>query len=307
MAELTVSIGPMKIRNPVMPASGTFGYGQEYEPFLDPARLGAVVVKTITHKPRLGNPPHRSTEVPGGFLASIGLQNVGVDCFVEEKLPFFEDIDTRLIVSIGGDTLEEVAHVASVLERHDTVDALEVNASCPNINKGGMQFGKDLDCMKDLVTRVRGVTGKPLILKLTPMVGDIRPFAELCQKCGADAVSLINAPVGMAINIDTRRSMLGKNLTGGLTGPAIRPLALHLVWQATKCVDIPVIGIGGITCAKDALEFLIAGATAIQVGTMNFVNPGVTVEIAAGINSYLDKNGISSVNDLVGSLDCLAP
>lgn len=302
MAELSVSIGSMSMKNPVMPASGTFGYGQEYEDFLDLDKLGAVVVKTITPGPRLGNPSHRSTEVPAGMLASIGIQNVGAECFARDKLPFFESKKTRLIVSIGGESVHEVVRVASFFDEYPRVDALEVNASCPNIKKGGMQFGRDLDCMRDLVPRVREATGKPLLIKLTPMVSDIRPFAEACQAGGADGVSLINSPVGMAIDIDTRRSKLGRNLTGGIAGPAIRPMALYLVRQAVRAVDIPVVGIGGITCARDALEFLIAGATAVQVGTMNFVRPGVTIEIVEGINDYLDINGIAGVMGLIGSL-----
>jgi len=300
--DLSVEIGPMKLKNPVMPASGTFGYGQEYSEFIDLNRLGAIIVKTITLKPRVGSYPHRSTEVACGFLANIGLQNVGVERFIEEKLLYFDGIDAPLIVSIGGESVDEFVEVASTLNRQKRVNGLEVNISCPNLDKGGMHFGVDREVTKDLVTRVRDVTEKGLIVKLTPMVTDIRPFAEICQQCGADGVSLINALVGMAIDIKTRRSKLGRNTTGGLAGPAIKPLALYLVWQAGKTVDIPVIGIGGISSAEDAIEFFIAGASAIEIGTWNFVNPIITMEIIDGIESYMVENEINSLTELIGTI-----
>lgn len=300
--DLTVQIGPLQLRNPVMPASGTFGYGQEYSEFLNLNRLGAIIVKTITFRPRAGSLPHRSTEVSSGFLANIGLQNVGVKRFIEEKLPYFEGIDSPLIVSIGGESVEEFAEVTKVLNNQKRVDALEINISCPNVQKGGMQFGADLEITRDLVSRLRDLTEKGLIIKLTPMVTDIRPFAEICQLCGADGVSLINALVGMAIDIRTRRSKLGRNVTGGLVGPAIKPHALYLVWQAVKVVDIPVIGIGGISSAEDAIEFLIAGASAIEVGTWNLVNPAGMVEIIEGIKAYMAQNKIKALSEVIGTL-----
>jgi len=262
--DTSVVIGTMKLKTPVMPASGTFGYGQEYSEFIDLNRLGAIVVKTITLKPRVGSYPHRSTEVASGFLANIKL--------------------------------------ADILNRQQRVDALELNISCPNVEKGGMHFGMDLKVTEDLVKRVRNVTEKSVIVKLTPLVMDIRPFAEICQLCGADGVSLINALVGMAIDIRTRRSKLGRNITGGLAGPAIKPFSLYLVWQACKTVDIPVIGIGGISSAEDAIEFLIAGASAIEVGTWNLVNPAGMVEIIEGIEAYMAQNKIKALSDLIGTL-----
>jgi dihydroorotate dehydrogenase (NAD+) catalytic subunit len=285
-----------------MPAAGTFGYGQEYSEFMDLNSLGAIVVKTITLRPRVGSLPHRSTEVSSGFLANIGLQNVGVHRFIEEKLPYFEGIDTPLMVSIGGESIEEFTEVAKVLNRQKRIDALELNISCPNVQRGGMQFGVDVEVTRDLVSRVRDLTEKGLIVKLTPMVTDIRPFADACQNCGADGVSLINALVGMAIDSTTRRSKLGRNMTGGLAGPAIKPHALYLVWQAGKTVDIPVIGIGGISSAEDAVEFLIAGASAVQIGTWNFVEPGGLVKIIEGIRAYMVDNGFTKLSEVIGTL-----
>lgn len=301
LPDLSVNIGRMHLKNPVMPASGTFGYGQEYSEFLDLNRLGAVIVKTITLKPRMGSYPHRSTEVPSGFLASIGLQNVGIERFIEEKLPYFDGIDVPLIVSIGGQSVEEYVKLAKILNRQKRVDSLELNISCPNVDKGGMHFGADPDATRDLITRARDVAEKTLIVKLTPMVADIRPFAEISQQCGADGVSLINGLVGMAIDIKTRRSKLGRNTTGGLVGPAIRPFALYLVWQAAKSIDIPVVGIGGISSAEDAIEFLIAGASAIEIGTWNFINPGITMEVIDGIEAYMKETKIQSLSELIGT------
>lgn len=301
LPDLSVNIGRMHLKNPVMPASGTFGYGQEYSEFLDLNRLGAVIVKTITLKPRMGSYPHRSTEVPSGFLASIGLQNVGIERFIQEKLPYFDGIDVPLIVSIGGQSVEEYVKLAKILNRQKRVDSLELNISCPNVDKGGMHFGADPDATRDLITRARDVAEKTLIVKLTPMVADIRPFAEISQQCGADGVSLINGLVGMAIDIKTRRSKLGRNTTGGLVGPAIRPFALYLVWQAAKSIDIPVVGIGGISSAEDAIEFLIAGASAIEIGTWNFINPGITMEVIDGIEAYMKETKIQSLSELIGT------
>jgi dihydroorotate dehydrogenase (NAD+) catalytic subunit len=301
LPDLSLCIGKMRLKNPIMPASGTFGYGQEYEDYIDLSQLGAVVVKTITLKPRIGSHPHRSTEVSAGFLASIGLQNVGIQRFIEEKLPYFESVDSLLIVSIGGESIEEYVKLAEILNREKRVDALEVNISCPNVYKGGMHFGADPEVTRDLVTRVRDVTDKTLIIKLTPMVADIRLFATISQQCGADGVSLINGLPGMAVDIKTRRSKLGRNVSGGLTGPAIKPFALYLVRQVYESIDIPVIGIGGISSPEDAIEFFIVGASAIEIGTWNFINPQIMIGVINGIQDYLLANNIQTLSQLIGT------
>jgi dihydroorotate dehydrogenase (NAD+) catalytic subunit len=298
LTDYSVKIGPLQLKNPVMPASGTFGYAEEYVPYLDLNRLGAIVVKTITLKPRVGSYPHRSTEVAAGLLATIGLQNVGIECFLRDKLPFFERLETPLIVNIGGESIEEYVSLASSLERQAVVRGLELNVSCPNVHKGGMHFGVDLEVLNDLVSRVRQVTGKMLTVKLTPMITDIRPFAEICQRQGADALSLINAPLGMAVDVGNRRSRLGKNLTGGLTGPAIKPIALYCVWRAHRAVDLPIIGIGGISSLEDAIEFFIAGACAVQVGTWNFINPRITLDLIEGLERYMKEHHIKDLSEL---------
>lgn len=294
----SVRIGPLQLKNPVMPASGTFGYAEEYASFMDLNLLGAIVVKTITLKPRVGSYPHRSAEVASGLLASIGLQNVGIERFIEDKLPFFEELKTPLIVNIGGESIEDYVSLANSLDQQATVRGIELNVSCPNVRKGGMHFGVDPEVLRELVSRVRQVTGKALMVKLTPAVTDIRLFAEICQRQGADAVSLINAPVGMAVDIKTRRSRLGKNLTGGLTGPAIKPLALYCVWRVCRAVDLPVIGIGGISSLEDALEFFIAGACAVQVGTWNFINPRITLDIIEGLEKYMVEHHLKSLPEI---------
>jgi len=302
LCELSSYIGPMRLKNPVMPASGTFGYGEEYEDYVDLNRLGAVIVKTITLKPRIGSHPHRSTEVPSGLLANIGLQNVGIEGFIDEKLPYFGDIDTSLIVSIGGESIEEYVNLGKILNGHTRVDALELNISCPNVESGGIHFGVDPKVTRGLVTCVRDITEKALIVKLTPMVTDIRIFAEICQQCGADAVSLINGLPGMAIDVKARRSKLGRNTAGALVGPAIKPFALYLVRQVCETVDIPVFGIGGISSTEDAMEFLIAGASAVEIGTWNFINPKITMEIIDGIEAYLLENNLHSISEVIGTL-----
>jgi len=303
----SVRIGPLQMKNPVMPASGTFGYAEEYASFMDLNLLGAIVVKTITLKPRIGSYPHRSTEVASGLLASIGLQNVGIERFIEDKLPFFEDLKTPLIVNIGGESIEDYVSLANSLDQQAMVRGIELNVSCPNVRKGGMHFGVDPEVLRELVSRVRQVTGKALMVKLTPVVTDIRLFAEICQRQGADAVSLINAPVGMAVDIKTRRSRLGKNLTGGLTGPAIKPLALYCIWRVCRAVDLPVIGIGGISSLEDALEFFIAGACAVQVGTWNFINPRITLDIIEGLEKYMVENHLETLQELRGTLALKCP
>ena len=301
LPDLSLSIGGIRFKNPIMPASGTFGYGQEYEDYIDLNQLGAIIVKTITLMPKMGSHPHRSTEVSAGFLASIGLQNVGIHRFVEEKLPYFENVDSLLIVSIGGESIEEYVKLAKILDRQKRVDALEINISCPNVHKGGMHFGADPVATKDIVTRVRDVTDKTLIVKLTPLVTDIRLFATLSQQCGADGVSLINGLPGMAVDIRTNRSKLGRNVSGGLVGPAIKPFALYLVRQVYESIDIPVIGIGGISSPEDAIEFFIVGASAIEIGTWNFVNPNIMIEVINGIQDYMLSNNIQELSQLIGT------
>ncbi|MCU0595778.1 MAG: dihydroorotate dehydrogenase [Desulfobacterota bacterium] len=298
LPDRSVTLGRLQLKNPVMPAAGTFGYAEEYSNFLDLDRLGAIVVKTITLKSRVGSYPHRSTETASGFLASIGLQNVGIERFLQDKLPFFERLKTPLIVNIGGESVEEYVSLAKSLDPQAAVRGLELNVSCPNVRKGGMHFGVDPEVLRDLVSRVRQVTGKMVTVKLTPMVTDIRPFAEICQRQGADAVSVINAPIGMAVDIKTRRSRLGKNMTGGLAGPAIKPIALYCVWQVCRTVDLPVIGIGGIASLEDALEFFIAGACAVQVGTWNFINPRITLDIIEGLEKYMAEHQIKSLSEI---------
>lgn len=302
LPDLSIRIGRLVLKNPVMPAAGTFGYGREYEQFFDLNRLGAIIIKTITLRPRMGSLPHRSTEVPSGLLANIGLQNVGIERFIEEKLPYFDKIETPLIVNIGGETIEEYVKLSQILHRQKRVNAIELNISCPNVKKGGMHFGVDPDVTGELVTRVRDTTDKTVIVKLSPMVTDIRIFAGISQQCGANAISLINGLIGLAIDIKTKRSKLGRNVTGGFVGPAIKPFALYLVWQVYKTVDVPVIGIGGISSAEDAIEFLIAGASAIQIGTYNFIDPKITLKVIDGIEVYMIQNKIEKLNTLIGSL-----
>lgn len=301
LPDLSVHIGRMRLKNPVMPASGTFGYGQEYETFIDLNQLGAVIVKTITLKPRIGSYPHRLIEDRCALLVSIGLQNVGIERFIEDKLPYFNTIETPLIVSIGGESIQEYVELAKILDQQKRVSGLELNVSCPNVGKGGMHFGVDPEAIRQLVSGVRDATDKTLIVKLTPMVTDIRIFAEISQECGADAVSLLNGLIGLAIDIKTRRSKLGRNITAGFGGPTLKPFALYLVWRVYKAVDIPVIGIGGITSTEDAIEFLIAGASAIEIGTWNFINPRITIDVIDGIEAYMVENKIQNFSELIGT------
>ncbi|MCE5281384.1 MAG: dihydroorotate dehydrogenase [Deltaproteobacteria bacterium] len=300
--DLSVSIGRLKLKNPVMTASGTFGYGEEYAPFVDLNLLGAVIVKGLSLEPRLGNPPPRIMETPAGMLNAVGLQNIGVRAFIAEKLPFLRQYDTAVVANIFGETLEEYRRLAGILNDTEGVSAVEVNISCPNVKKGGIAFGARPELAAEVTRAVRGETALPVIVKLTPNVTDITEIALAVEEAGADALSLINTLTGMSVDIEKRRPRLA-NITGGLSGPAVRPIALRMVWQAVRAVKIPVIGIGGIATASDALEFLIAGATAIQVGTANFINPSCTMEILEGIGRYLDRHGIAGVAELIGSLD----
>jgi dihydroorotate dehydrogenase (NAD+) catalytic subunit len=297
---LAVELGSLKIKNPVMTASGTFGYGEEYADYVDLNRLGAIVVKGLSLKPRLGNPPPRIMETAGGMLNSVGLQNIGVDAFIEEKLPFLHKYDVAVIANIYGETYDEYKKVAKILSSAKGVHALEVNISCPNVKNGGLSFGSDPKIAARVTRGVKDETSLPVIVKLTPNVTDIAAIAQAVEKAGADAISLINTLTGMSVDLKTRRSHL-KNITGGLSGPAIKPVALRMVWQVVQRVSVPVIGIGGIMTAEDALEFLILGARAVQIGTANFINPHVTLEVIEGIKNYLAANKIKDVNDIIGT------
>jgi dihydroorotate dehydrogenase (NAD+) catalytic subunit len=300
--DLRTKLGPLALKNPVMTASGTFGYGREYEPLTDLNLLGAVVVKGLSLKPRGGNPPPRTVETPCGMLNSIGLANIGTEAFVEEKLPWLKRLDTAIIVNIYGESFDEYGELAKRLKDVHGVSAIEVNISCPNVDSGGMAFGTDPYASAKVTERVLKNTDKPVIVKLSPNVTDIRLVAKEVEGAGADALSLINTLTGMAIDIESRRPVLA-NISGGLSGPAIRPIALHMIYQVVKTVEIPVIGVGGIMSYRDALEFLIAGATAIQVGTANFVNPRATIEIIEGIRRYCIEKGITEIGELIGSLE----
>ena len=301
---LEVEIAGIKLKNPVMTASGTFGYGEEFSPFIDLDKLGAMVLKGITLKPKMGNPPPRVIETPSGMLNSIGLQNVGVEMLIKEKLPYLQKFNTPVIINISGDTIEEYVELARRLgevSKQMGIAGLEVNISCPNVKKGGMAWGTDTKATYKIISSIRKVTSLPLIVKLTPNVTDIKTIAQAAEEAGADTLSLINTLVGMVVDIDSRKPKLA-NVSGGLSGPAVKPVALWLVWQVFQTVNIPVIGIGGIIKTEDALEFIIAGARAIEIGTANFVNPKVTIEIIEGIEKYLTENNIKDMNELVGSM-----
>ena len=289
------------MKNPVMTASGTFGYGNEYADFIDLNLLGATVVKGITNVPWPGNPMQRIAETPSGMLNAIGLQNVGVDNFIEKKLPYLRNFEIPVIVNICGERLEEYEEVTEKLDGTDGVAAIELNISCPNLHCGGMSFGVDSKLTHQLVNAVRVKTALPLLVKLSPNVTDITVIASAAADAGADGLSVINTLLGMAIDIKTRRPML-ENVTGGLSGPAIKPIALRMVWQIYNTVKIPIIGMGGIMTRDDAIEFFIAGASAVAVGTAHFVNPRTPLDIIDGIREYLEQNGITSIGELVGSL-----
>lgn len=302
MSSLEVTLGALSFSNPVLTASGTFGYGSEFADTVDLDRLGGIVVKGISLQPSDGNPPPRIVETACGMLNSIGLENVGVDDFAANKLPFLKSLSCRCIVNVYGKTVEEYAILAERLDCLDGVDAIELNISCPNVKAGGMAFGVDPAAAAAVVSGARSRTGKHLMVKLSPNVSDITLIAKSVQDAGADSISLINTLAGMAIDINTRRPRLA-NIIGGLSGPAVKPVALRMVWETARAVEVPVVGIGGIMNAEDALEFLVAGASAVQVGTANFINPSVTMEILDGIEAFLDANGISSVTEIIGSLE----
>ena len=299
--QMRVDIGGIEIKNPVMTASGTFGYAGEYVELVDLNRLGAIVVKGLSLEPSTGNPPPRIVETPCGMLNAIGLENVGLAAFVKEKLPFLRRLDTPVFVNIYGRRTEEYAKLAARLEDIDGVSGIEVNISCPNVKSGGMAFGAYPESAAEVVRAVRKQTTKPLMIKLSPNVTDITKIAKSVEAEGADSISLINTITGMAIDIETRRPKIA-NITGGLSGPAIKPVALRMVWQVAQTVNVPVIGIGGIMTANDALEFLIAGAVAVQVGTANFINPHATTDIIDGIESFLIERNISNISDIIATL-----
>lgn len=299
--QLAVEVAGMSLRNPVMPASGTFGYGEEYAPYVDLNSIGAVVTKGLSLKPKAGNDTPRICETVSGMLNAIGLQNVGIDVFLKHRMPFLEQFDTPVVVNFFGNTQEEYAEVASRLDEVDKVTALEMNISCPNVKHGGIVFGTDIQAIESVVSQVRKKTSKPLIVKLTPNVTDIQTTAKAAEAAGADALSLINTLTGMAVDVRTRKPKLA-NTIGGLSGPAVRPIAVRLTHQVVQAVDVPVIGIGGITCAADALEFLIVGAKAVQVGTANFVEPGAMARILNELEDFCIEEGISDINEVIGSL-----
>lgn len=300
--DMTVEIAGMKFRNPVMAASGTFGYGEEFASYVNLEKMGAFVTKGLSLKPRAGNPTPRIVETPGGMLNAIGLQNVGIDAFIEKKVPFLRTVDTPAIANFFGNTIDEYAELAGRLDRISEIAALEINISCPNVKQGGIVFGTDPECASGVVSACRAATTKPLIVKLSPNVTDIVSMACACEEAGADALSLINTLTGMAIDLQRRKPVLA-NITGGFSGPAIKPVALRMVWQVAKAVKLPLIGIGGIMNATDALEFILAGATAVQVGTANFVNPAAAQEIAEGMENWLRDNNVASIRSLIGALE----
>jgi len=298
---LQVKIGPLELKNPVLAASGTFGYGREFSDLVDVNLLGGIVVKGLSIKPMPGNPPPRIVETPCGMLNSIGLANVGLETFLKEKLPWLQNLNTVVIVNIYGHSMDEYGAVAAGLRGIEGISALEVNISCPNVEVGGMAFGTDPDVAAKVTDKVLKNSDKPVIVKLSPNVTDITAVARAVEKAGAHALSLINTLTGMAIDIDTREPKLA-SFSGGLSGPAIRPVALYMVHEVVRAVRIPVIGIGGIMDYRDALEFLIAGARAIQVGTANFVNPRATLDIVEGLKKFCEDQGISSIDEIIGSL-----
>ena len=300
--DLTVDIAGIRLRNPVMTASGTFGYGSEFADYMDLESIGAIITKGLSLRPKAGNHTPRIVETSAGMLNAIGLQNVGIDAFIKEKLPFIRKMNTPVIVNVYGNSLEEYSELAQRVDRIPEVAGLEVNISCPNVKQGGIVFGTDPKAAFEVVSLVREATIKPVIVKLSPNVTDVVEMAQASIDAGADAISLINTLTGMAIDLQKRKPVLA-NVTGGLSGPAIKPVALRMVWQVAKAVKVPVIGIGGITTAMDALEFIVAGASAVQIGTANFLNPKASQDIASDMERYLMENGISGIGEIIGTLE----
>jgi dihydroorotate dehydrogenase (NAD+) catalytic subunit len=300
--DLSVIVAGVKFPNPVLVASGTFGYGEEYGTLIDLSKLGGIITKSITLNPREGNPPPRTVETPSGMLNAIGLANIGVERFIQEKLPFLRKQKTRIIVNVAGSTIQEYVEVVKKLSRCKGIDMLEINISCPNVEEGGMAFGSSCKTAYTCIKQVKENSAFPIIAKLSPNVTNIVEVACAVEEAGADAISLINTLVGMAIDVEKRRPILG-NITGGLSGPAIKPVALAMVWKVAKAVKVPVIGIGGIMNTQDALEFLLSGACMIQIGTGNFVDPQTSIKIVKGLNGYLKEKGIKRITDLIGKLE----
>lgn len=301
MANLSVNIGNLRLKNPVMTASGTFGYGEEFADLIDLNQLGGIIVKGTTRMPRQGNPYPRMVETPSGMLNAVGLQNKGVDYFVEHIYPRICDLDTAIIVNVSGSTIDDYVAVCERLNPLDKVAAVEINISCPNVKQGGMTFGTTCTGAQSVVSACRKAYDGTMIVKLTPNVTDVTEIARAAQEAGADALSLTNTFLGMAIDVERQTPCLS-TITGGLSGPCIRPIAVRMVWQVAKAVNVPVIGLGGIMNGHDALEFILAGATAVQFGTANFVDPQATIKAIGYINDYLDRHGLDSVNQLIGAL-----
>ncbi|MDR0823543.1 MAG: dihydroorotate dehydrogenase [Prevotella sp.] len=301
MDKLTVNIGDLCLKNPVMTASGTFGYGKEYADFMDLSRIGGIFVKGTTIRERQGNDYPRMAETASGMLNAVGLQNKGVDYFISTIYPEIKDIDTNIIVNVSGSTIEDYVECSRKLANLDKIPAIELNISCPNVKEGGMAFGTSARSASEVTKAVREVWNKPMIVKLSPNVTDITEIAKAVEGEGADAVSLINTLLGMAIDINKRRPVLS-TVTGGLSGACVKPVALRMVWQTYNAVKIPIIGMGGISSWQDAIEFILAGSSAIQIGTHNFIDPAISVKVVDGIQEYLDKNNINSVKELIGAL-----
>lgn len=299
MADLNININGLSLKNPVLTASGTFGYGTEFQDFIDLERLGGFIVKGTTLKHREGNPYPRMAETPSGMLNAVGLQNKGVDYFIEHIYPTIKDINSNILVNVSGSTIADYVATAEKINTLDHIPAIELNISCPNVKEGGMAFGTSCVSASEVVKEVRKVYKKHLMVKLSPNVTSIQEIALAVEGAGADSVSLINTLMGMAVNVKTRKPVLS-TITGGLSGPCVKPVALRMVWQVAQVVKIPVVGLGGISCANDALEFLLAGASAIQIGTANFIDPTVTIKVIDGINDYLDQNGFKSVKEIIG-------
>lgn len=302
MVDLSVDIGKLKLKNPIMTASGTFGYGEEFADFIDLNRLGGIIVKGTTLHHREGNPYPRMAETPSGMLNAVGLQNKGVDYFIEHIYPRIKDLDTRVIVNVSGSCIDDYVAVCEKLSPLDKVAAVEINISCPNVKQGGMGFGTTCSGAESVTSAVRKAYDGTMIVKLTPNVTDITEIARAVEAAGADAVSLTNTFLGMAIDVEKRKPMLS-TITGGLSGPCIRPIAVRMVWQVANAAKVPVVGLGGIASGRDAIEFLLAGATAVQIGTANFVDPQVTVKAIDYIEDYLKRHQIANVRELIGGME----
>ena len=302
MVNLGVNIGGLKLKNPVLTASGTFGYGEEFSDFIDLNRLGGFVIKGTTINHREGNPYPRMAETPSGMLNAVGLQNKGVDYFIDNIYPRIKDVDSHVIVNVSGATIDDYVAVCEKLAPLDKINAIEVNISCPNVKQGGMAFGTTANGAAQVARAVRDAFPKTVIIKLSPNVTDITEIARAVEAEGADAVSLINTLLGMAIDVERQRPYLS-TITGGLSGPAVRPVAVRMVWQVAKAVNIPVVGLGGIMNGRDAIEFMLAGASAIQVGTANFVDPSVTMKIIDYMEDYCQRHGVSDINEIIGMIN----